>query len=291
MPELPEVETIKGDLEKKILRKKISKIEVRDKKIIKNQLAGFKKILENNSFAGINRIGKLLIFSLSDKKNYLLIHLKMTGQLIYCLKDYCLGGGHSIESDIKKQNLSGPNNKYTRIIFQFNDNSKLFFNDLRRFGYLKIADKKGREKIIEDYGIEPLTKSFIFEKFKNVLGRRKIAIKAVLMNQKLIAGIGNIYADEILFRAKIRPSRKVNTLSHDEIKRIFKFAKEIIKKAIKYRGTTFSNYVDSQGKKGNFTRFLRVYGREGKKCYRCNGIIVKKKLAGRGTHYCPKCQK
>lgn len=294
MPELPEVETIKNDLRKRILRKKIVGIEIRKRKIVKNKSTDFIKILKGNFFSNLDRIGKLLIFKLLDRKNYLLIHLKMTGQLIYCNKGEIVAGGHEI--GLKSSLIPGLGdnlpNKYTHVIFEFNDGSKLFFNDLRQFGYLKIVNKEELERIVKDYGIEPLTKDFTIKKFREVLKNRKTSIKAVLLNQKLIAGIGNIYADESLFLAKIKPNRQAGSLLNKEIEELFKAISFIIKKAIKYRGTTFSNYVDTSGRKGNFTKLLKVYGREGEKCRRCLSDTIKKiKVAGRGTRYCQKCQK
>lgn len=292
MPELPEVETIKGGLERKILGKKITGVKIRNRKIIKSQFNDFIKILLNNSFTAISRVGKLLILKLADKNNFLLIHLKMTGQLVYCFKDKLVAGGHSLSS---RANLSGIGdqlpNKYSHVVFKFKSGAELFFNDMRRFGYLKIVNESELKKIIGEYGPEPLSRNFNVKRFREILAGRTTSIKAVLLNQKLIAGIGNIYADEILFAAQVRPNRRVNTLSAAEEKRIFQAVNRIIKRAIKYRGTTFNNYIDAAGRKGNFTKFLKVYGREGEECFRCSEILIKKKIASRGTRYCPRCQK
>lgn len=269
MPELPEVETIRRDLTKKILHKKISHLEIRKRKIIKSNFLNFKKILLKNSFTKINRIGKLLIFHLADNKNYLLAHLRMTGQLIY-----------------------QQTGKYTRVIFIFSDQSKLYFNDLRQFGYLKIVQKPELDKIISKYGIEPLTKNFTKEKFTQIIKNKKISIKSVLLDQALISGIGNIYADESCFAAKINPKKISNKLSAKEANNLFLAIKKIIKKAISNRGTSFRNYVDATGQKGNFTQKLMVYGRAGEKCLLCKkGMIIKIKINGRGTSYCSFCQK
>ena len=331
MPELPEVETIKNDLKKRILRKKIVGIEIRKRKIIKNKSTDFIKILKGNFFSNLDRIGKLVICELADKKNFLLIHLKMTGQLIYCNKGEIVAGGHENtltpppdtlrvrrragsplpaqagspilplsgrmgEGGYESRKIPGVGDKlpgkHTHIIFKFKDGAELFFNDLRQFGYFKMVNKEELEKIVKDYGIEPLTKDFTIKKFREVLKNRKTSIKAVLLNQKLIAGIGNIYADESLFLAKIKPSRQAGSLLNKEIKELFKAISFIIKEAIKYRGTTFNNYVDTSGRKGNFAKLLKVYKREGGRCLRCpTGTIIKKKIAGRGTRYCDKCQK
>jgi len=209
----------------------------------------------------------------------------MTGQLIYQKKNKITAGGHG-ELDNKKLP-----NKFSHIIFTFSDNSQLFFNDMRQFGYMKIVDEKELDKILNQFGIEPLDKDFNLKTFKKVLQNRKTNIKQLLLNQKLIAGIGNIYADEICFYAKVKPSRKVLTLNEAEIKKLYQGSKQILKTAIKKRGTTFNNYRDADGKQGSFVSFLKVYGRAGELCKRCkNGKIKKIKQGGRGTHYCPDCQ-
>ncbi|MFH0818848.1 MAG: bifunctional DNA-formamidopyrimidine glycosylase/DNA-(apurinic or apyrimidinic site) lyase [Patescibacteria group bacterium] len=291
MPELPEVETIKQDLRKQILRKKIKSVLIRKPKLIKSNKKEFVKVLLNSKFQEIDRIGKLMIFKIVETRHgvslqsqFLLIHLKMTGQLIYQDKKNIIAGGHM---NIKDQ-LPG---KQTHIIFEFQDGTKLFFNDQRQFGYMKVVDTKELEKVKEKFGIEPLTPSFTWQNFNKILQNRKTSIKAVILNQKLIAGLGNIYADEALFLAGIRPDKKVNFLLLPEKKKLFSVINPLFKKAIKYRGTTFNNYVDSKGEKGNFSRVLKVFHRDGQKCCRCGALIKKSRVAGRGTHYCPFCQK
>jgi len=284
MPELPEVETIKNDLRKAILNKTIAEVEIKDKKAIKSDLTDFLSRLKNNYFKDILRVGKLLAFQFKGG-GYLLIHLKMTGQLIFCDKKKCIAGGHDLP---KVENHPA---KFTRVVFKFKNNSKLYFNDMRRFGYLRIVENDNFKKIKEAYGVEPISKEFDLKNFKKTIQGKKKNIKAVLMDQSLIAGIGNIYADEVLFEAGIMPTRPAGRLSEKEQKEIFKAIKIILKRAIKHRGTTFSDYLDAKGEKGNFTRFLRVYGRAGKKCYKCRGIVKKIKIGGRGTSFCPKCQK
>jgi len=287
MPELPEVETIKKDLSILIINKKIKKIEISLKRIVKHDPKVFAKILVGNKFTRIERIGKLLIFGLANYKKYLLIHLKMTGQLIYQKNDKIIPGGHSDNIEIEKLP-----NKFTRVIFNFFDGSKLFFNDARTFGYLKIVDEKELESVKNRFGIEPLTEKFKLVDFEKIIKSRKTNIKAVLLNQQLISGIGNIYADEILFLAKVKPDREANKLIKKEIKNIFEATGKIIKNAIKYRGTTFNDYLDANGNKGNFVKFLKVYQKEGSMCLVCKKEKIKKaKVAGRGTRYCPECQK
>lgn len=298
MPELPEVEIIRQDLKNKVINKKIVDVLLTPKARIQGvSQKKFKQILQGNKFIDIDRIGKLLIFTLGDRKHFLLVHLKMTGQLIWVkelphpsppLKQgrEIVAGGHSVP----EVGDSLPN-KFTRVVFILANKSKIYFNDMRRFGYMKIVDKKGLEKIKAQFGIEPLTKEFTLENFKKALAGRKTSIKAVLLNQKLIAGIGNIYADEACFLAKIKPSRRVDSLCSTEIKRLHRACETVIKKAILKRGTTFNNYVDSEGRSGNFVEYLKVYGRGGLKCRRCKGVVLcKTKVAGRGTCYCPICQ-
>jgi len=288
MPELPEVETIKNDLRERILNKKIKKIDLRLKKIVKSSVKDLILILKENSFKDIKRRGKLLVFILTRKNKYLTIHLRMTGQLIYRNGKKVIAGGHSDNND----NIINLPNEHTHIIFHFSDRSQLFFNDLRRFGIIKIVDKKKLENIFNDLGREPLEKNFSLKIFQDIIKNKKGNIKALLLDQKYIAGIGNIYADEILFASKILPNRKTDSLENEEIKKLFRAIKKILKKAISYRGTTFNDYVDANGKKGNFLRLLKVYGKEREKCQRCkSGIIQKVKIAGRGTRYCNKCQK
>jgi formamidopyrimidine-DNA glycosylase len=297
MPELPEVETIKNDLKPRVVGKKIAAVEVRSEKTVRGSVRAFKLALPGKKFIDISRRGKLLIFKVIGGQ-FLLIHLKMTGQLIYCGPDGLVAGGHAnSEAEEERFGADQPDsfcrlNKYTRVIFRFSDNSQLFFNDLRRFGYLQIVDKKKLTQVLAGFGSEPLAREFSLSYFSEILTSRRKSIKAVLLDQKLIAGIGNIYADESLFAAGIRPMRPAHTLTAAEKKKLFSAIKNIIKKAIKYRGTTFSNYVDGRGQAGGFRRLLKVYRREGQKCLRCRaGIIKKTTVAGRGTRYCPVCQR
>jgi len=286
MPELPEVETIRKDLQRRIVNKKISKVEILRGKIVQGQNRNFKKTIEGNAIQNVKRRGKLLVLQLKTSEQFLLIHLKMTGQLIYQSGDKIVAGGHNVP---KTDELPG---KYTRVWFQFTDGSQLFFNDLRMFGYLRLVDDEDLKKVLDKFGIEPLTKGFTLSKFTDILKNRQKSIKAVLLDQGLIAGIGNIYADEACFRAGIRPSRRASRLTIKEIKKLFNACNYIIKKAIKYRGTSSSDYVDASGRKGGFFPLLKVYQRGGQKCKKCRTTVIKKtRLAGRGTHHCSNCQK
>ena len=286
MPELPEVETIVKDLRKKIVSQKIIDIDIRLKKIVKNKPDVFCRILINKSFQKIIRRGKYIFFQIKQEKKYLMIHLRMTGQLIYQKGDKIIAGGHSDRKNI----LEFPN-KQTHIIFYFKNGSRLFYNDQRQFGILKIINQEEFNLIDRKQGIEPLADNFSLQKFKELISRKKKNIKAFLLDQSLIAGIGNIYADESLFKAGISPFRKTSDLNEKEKTALYRAVRHLLKKALKYRGTTFNDYRDAYGRQGNFLNKLKIYGRDGKKCFRCGKEIKKVKLAGRGTRYCSYCQK
>jgi formamidopyrimidine-DNA glycosylase len=289
MPELPEVETIRRDLSQKIVGAKIVSVEVKDKKL--GEAKNFARFLVGNKIADVERIGKLLILKISAEK-YLLIHLKMTGQLVFEDQEELVAGGHSFARGGVLEEIGGKlPNKYTRFILNFAGDKKLFFNDTRRFGYVKIVNKKELLEIKNKYGIEPLQTNFTLAALKKVLTGRKVPIKSILMDQQKISGIGNIYASEILFAARVSPTRLANSLTDQEITKVFQSAKAVLKNAIKHRGTTFSDYVDTSGQKGNFSKLLQVYEREGEPCSVCGGMIKNIKIAGRSTYFCPKCQK
>ncbi|MBI4743385.1 MAG: DNA-formamidopyrimidine glycosylase [Actinobacteria bacterium] len=274
MPELPEVETIKSGLVQTVKDKKIIKVEIRLSKIIKGtSVESFIDRVTGATIKNIERRAKNLIITLSNNFG-MVIHLKLTGQLIY----------------------SKPNtlkDKHTHVIFIFEDKSELHYNDLRRFGYIMLVetDQLGQVKELADLGPEPLNENFTLNYFKDLLKKKKRGkIKPILMDQKFIAGIGNLYADEILFYAKIHPLRDVSTLSENEISRIYDGIKEILPAAIKHRGSSVDNYVDVDGKKGGYVPFIKVYGREGKPCPKCKTPIERIKIGQRSAHFCPKCQ-
>lgn len=271
MPELPEVETIKLELEEKIRGKKIKDVEIGLPKIINISTKKFKETIKGLEVKNILRRAKLLIIKFSDNWN-LVIHLKMTGQLIY----------------------NGQKEKHTHLIFYFADGDKLLFNDLRQFGYLKLLqDEKLKDLFCDDkIGPEPLEKDFTLEVFKNLLSKKpRQKIKPLLMDQSFIAGIGNIYAQEICFYARVAPKRVAGSLKEKEIKDIYEGIKIILLSAIKHKGSSVDNYRDIYGKKGGYVPLLKVYQRKGEKCFRCEGKIEEIRLNGRGTSYCPKCQK
>lgn len=285
MPELPEVETVRLSLMPHIIGKKIIRVDIRHKKTV-SKTSDFSNKLAGLTFKDIDRIGKLLIFSFEETDLCLCGHLKMTGQFMWQSETAKAGGGHSLT----KRDFYLPH-KHTRVIFRLSDGSALYFNDLRLFGYLDLVKPDDLAKIKSGYGIEPGQPNFRLETFKNLFIKRKTNLKALLLNQNLIAGLGNIYCDEVCFASGISPRRQTDKITAKEQKKLFESCKKIIKKAIKYGGTTFRDYNDANGNKGNFIDHLRVYGRGGKPCLKCGAAIKKIRWAGRGTHFCPKCQR
>lgn len=285
MPELPEVETISRDLNKRLQKKRISQVKILSPKIVSPAGDKFIGILKGVGVKNISRRGKLIIFDLSDN-HCLHIHMKMTGQLVLREKNKIVFGGHPITG------VKTLPNKYTHLIITFTNGDILYFNDLRRFGYAKLLSKNESDKIIESYGVEPLSKKFSTDQFDDLLKRRPNAmIKAALMDQGFIAGVGNIYADEACFGANIRPGRRIKSLSKKDRHRLWRALRQVLILSIKHKGTTFNTYVDSNGEAGSFSRYLKVYGRGGKPCKRCGIILKKTRIGGRGTVFCPACQK
>jgi len=293
MPELPEVETIRRDLEKYVIGASFQNVKFIDFKNVAPGAAFLAKFLPGKKVTAVRRRGKLLILDFKDTDRYLLLHLKITGQLIFIAGDKKIAGGHSLSNNSLAAAVGGDlPNKFTRAFFDFDNGGRLFFNDLRKFGYIKLVDKKSLEKILADnYGPEPLDKALDYTYLQAIFKHREAPVKAVILNQKLIAGLGNIYADESLFMAGIRPNRSAKSLKKTEIEKLREAMGNIIKKAIKARGTTFRNFVDGQGQKGNFMAQLKVYQRHGQACPLCGRPLQKIKVAGRGTHYCQYCQK
>jgi len=287
MPELPEVETIRRDLVKTIKNKKIKKVTVKVPKMVNFLVPQFKRGVYGNKIVNVLRRAKLIIFELSNKK-YVVIHLKLTGQLIYRKKDgkVVAVGGHPIKQDLEKLP-----NKFSHAIFEFSDGSHLFFNDMRKFGYMKLLDKDGLIEMESKYGPEPLLSKFSVQQLGDILSRRKkMKIKQLLLDQKLIAGIGNIYADESLFCAGIDPRRPASKVNAKEVKKLHSCIIKILKLAVAKRGSSVQYFVDASGKQGGMVPYLKVYGRKGEPCKKCSKPIKKIKLNGRGTHYCEKCQ-
>lgn len=304
MPELPEVQTIVSELDNKISGKTIKSATIFKLQSVRPMNKKFVQGVIKHKVLGVTRRAKMIIIELSGKK-YLLIHLKMTGQLVFQDKSgRGVSGGHPIPvsgkikaiaayplsgGEIKASGLPG---KFTRVSFEFSNGSKLFFNDIRRFGWIKLVDEKSYLEETAKYGLEPLSSDFTLKNFKIALKRypnRKI--KQVLMDQSLIAGVGNIYADEADFAARVLPTRPAGSLSGKEISNLHQAIKRILKLAIKMKGTSADTYVTTSGEEGKMLQYLKVYGRPGQKCRGCKGVIHKMKLGGRGTHFCPSCQK
>lgn len=286
MPELPEVETLKRDL-KIVKGKNIKTSSVGWPKMVSPlSTKSFNQKIKGKKITDVARRAKVLFLKLSNGQ-YLAVHLKMTGQLIFQPKQGKLVlGGHP-----QKNGATNLPNKYTHVIIKFTDGSTLFFNDLRKFGWMKLINQDAFEKFDREFGIEPLSKDFTLETFRKILSRypnRKI--KQTLMDHTLISGIGNIYADESCFDAKVLPSRVVKTLKPEEIKRLFQAIKKILKFAIAKKGTSFRNYLKSNGRPGGMVKYLKVYGRANQVCPRCHNQIKKIRQNGRGTHFCPICQ-
>ncbi|PJE59670.1 MAG: DNA-formamidopyrimidine glycosylase [Candidatus Portnoybacteria bacterium CG10_big_fil_rev_8_21_14_0_10_44_7] len=278
MPELPEVETIKNQLNCLILGKQIKAVKILLPKIVKTNRAFFILVLTGKHFIKIYRRAKIFIFELSGNWS-MIAHLKMTGQLVYAKN----------KNEFLKQK-----NKHTHVFFEFNDGSFLLFNDLRQFGWLKLIKKNAVDKEIqaEKLGPEPLEKEFTLAIFKKILATRpKKAIKPLLMDPYLIAGIGNIYSDEILFYSRILPTRPAASLKEKEIKTIYQNIKKILRAAIKARGTSAADYLDAFGAEGDYDKQLKVYGQKKSVCPICGGPIKRQKISGRTAHFCPKCQK
>jgi formamidopyrimidine-DNA glycosylase len=236
---------------------------------------------------GIRRRAKVLIIELSSDYS-LVIHLKMTGQLVFRGKRK-FGAGHPSKSLVGELP-----DKSTRVVIDFTDGSKLFFNDQRKFGWMRLLPTIEVPEIdfLKKVGPEPLEDDFTVDRFiERLLRRKNSPIKAVLLDQTVLAGVGNIYADESLYAAKIHPLTLVNDVSRMKLVALYKDLREILNLSIKKGGSTDRNYVDAQGKKGSYLSFAQVFRKEGQSCPRCGTPIEKIRAAGRGTHICPRCQK
>jgi formamidopyrimidine-DNA glycosylase len=273
MPELPEVETVKRALSKTILGKAIIKVESNFEKIVASQdFKIFQKNIVGRKIESLSRRGKFLFFHLSGGK-IMVSHLRMTGHWL-------------VSKEIKKD-------KFMHLVFQLSSGLEMVYSDIRKFGKVWLIDSKNLKnfKPILKLGPEPLGNEFVFEEFSQKLANNKSKIKVVLLNQQAVAGLGNIYVDEVLHDAGVRPLRLSNRLKIAEKKQIFDAIRKILSKAIKFRGTTVVNFTTPEGKGGDFQKQLKVYGKKGNRCLRCKGEIKRIVVAGRGTHYCPNCQK
>ncbi len=288
MPELPEVETIKEDLKDIIKGKRIKKVEVRLAKAIKN-ISGkrFTQELKKDTFKSLSRRGKYLIFSLKSGKS-LVIHLGMTGRLIHSKTN---------------EEISGYDKKFSRVVFTLGGKKILRFVDMRGFGKVYLIPRGGLERFsrLTNLGPEPLSTEFIPQAFKNSLKRHRARIKPLLLNQQFLTGLGNIYSVESLYRARISPLRRADSLSDKEVKSLYGAIQKVLMEAIASHGASIdASYVDAKGRKGSYQFKLKVYGREGKRCPRCaryqsvpgyEGIIKRIKQNNRSTYFCPTCQR
>jgi len=288
MPELPEVETVRRGLSELLPGRVISAETHDNPKSFPNAPADVEQFMNGATIKEIHRRAKVLIIELSS--NYVLIvHLKMTGQLVFRNGDMRFGAGHPSYSLVGELP-----DKSTRVVITFTDGSKLFFNDQRKFGWMRLmpAVEVPNIDFMQKVGPEPLETSFTWQLMKDRLVRRKnTSIKAALLDQTVIAGVGNIYADESLWGAKIHPATLVRNLTDKDFQVLHKALVDVLKLSIEKGGSTDRNYVDAEGKRGSYLTFANVFRREGQTCPRHPDTkIVKLKVAGRGTHICPKCQ-
>jgi formamidopyrimidine-DNA glycosylase len=287
MPELPEVETVRRGLHELIIGRIVKSVEFDFPKGFPNSQADVNQFLISAEVTNVSRRAKVLMIDLSS--GYTLVtHLKMTGQLVF-VGEQRFGAGHPNDSII-----GDLPDKSTRVDIEFTDGSHLYFNDQRKFGWMRLLPTVEVPNIefMKKVGPEPLSSEFRWQEFKQRLARRKNTnIKAALLDQSVIAGIGNIYADESLWGAKIHPTTLVKDLSDSKIKILYSEIREVLQLAIDKGGSSDRNYIQADGKKGSYLDFARVFRQEGQPCPRCGTTIEKSRVAGRGTHTCPKCQK
>lgn len=283
MPELPEVETIRTGLNTLIIGKTIVAEEHFKPKSFPNDPEEVKQFLLSARVIGVRRRAKVLLIDLST--DYTLVtHLKMTGQIVY-RGETKWGAGHPSDSLIREL----PDNT-TRVIYTFDDGSKLYFNDLRIFGWMKLYPTIEVPNIdfMKKVGPEPLEADFTADEFADRFARRKRSlIKAALLDQTVVAGVGNIYADESLWGAKIHPRTRVQNVTREQLKDLYRQVRTVMNLSIAKGGSTDKNYVDAEGKRGSYLEFANVFRREGQACPRCGATIEKLRVAGRGTHICP----
>jgi formamidopyrimidine-DNA glycosylase len=275
MPELPEVETIVRSLQPKLSGLTITDTKTTLPKIIRapEDFDSFKRYIIGRKISEIRRRGKYLLFSLTGDYS-LLFHLRMTGNLVYCQKEVTLA-------------------KYTHLVIDLDNEYQLRYADMRQFGRVWLLPDAEMENLAgyKDLGIEPLDKNFTVSFLRKELRQVHGRIKPLLLDQTLIAGLGNIYTDEALFRAKINPETIASNLTPRAVSKLHQSIRAVLQDGISNRGTSVRDYVDGDGQPGNFQNFLSVYGKEGKPCKKCGNGIVRKKIGGRSSFYCPICQK
>lgn len=280
MPELPEVETIRRGLQEKIKDKQIKNIAINVAKIVKKpSLEEFITKIKGKKIKKIDRRGKYIIVHLGSEDK-LIVHLGMTGLLIY-----------PYDNNIAKKEI---NPKHNHIIITFTDNSQLVFNDVRRFGKIYLVSNINEIKTLSKLGVEPLEDYFTEEVFIQILNKKKNSkVKSFLMKQEFITGLGNIYANEVLYRSNIHPLRLISSLNQEEVKNLYQQIKLVLSEAIELRGSTVSDeaYRDTDNQKGNYAKKLQVYARKGEICIKCGYPIEVIRIEGRSSFFCSQCQK
>ncbi|MFA5169414.1 MAG: bifunctional DNA-formamidopyrimidine glycosylase/DNA-(apurinic or apyrimidinic site) lyase [Candidatus Paceibacterota bacterium] len=289
MPELPEVETIVRDLNREVRNRTFLDIWTDAKSLIKKDtLESFKKKIIGKKIIKVRRRAKNILIDLSDGY-VLLIHQKIAGHLL--LGEWELKGGKWIAK--KEGPLSNdPINGFLHVVFQMDDKRQLALSDVRKFAKVELWKKEELEnsKEFKELGPEPLEKDFTLDRFRELFKKKKGKIKQVLMDQNFISGIGNIYASEILFEAKIHPEEDVSKLDENDLKRIYNATQRILQRSIELRGDSFSDFRTLYGEKGKNQEIVKVYQKEGEKCPRCGGLVKRIKQGGRSSFFCPKCQ-
>ncbi len=270
MPELPEVETIARGLREPLIGRQFTGVRVGWENLVaRPTVEKFKRGLVGQRILGVKRRGKYLVFALSGGGS-LIVHLRMTGRLLI------VNSGDEL-------------NKHDHLIFELDDGRELRFNNVRKLGRVYLVDDE--DEIVGRLGSEPLDEDFAPSDFAALLSGRRGMIKPLLLNQRFIAGVGNIYADEALFAAHIHPERRADTLTAEEIVDLYRAIRQVLAQGIQNRGTTFSDYLDAEGQEGGNQEHLRVFRRTGQLCPRCGTPIERTVVGGRGTYFCPRCQK
>lgn len=292
MPELPEVETIRRGLMSKVVGKKIEYVQIRCPRIVLHPSAArFRQLLARQIIQQISRRGKFLVFDIGRFR--LLVHLGMTGQLTYwdrTQEDDEKFFRHPL-TGLEKAQQHGVDN-HTHISFYFTDGNALHYRDIRQFGKWRLY-RPEQLVVAPEFsrlGLEPFTAEYSWSRFQKGIKSRKLRIKSLLLDQHFVAGVGNIYADEALFEARIHPQRHAGSLSQDEQQRLFRAIPKVLRRGLKYGGTSFQNYINVEGEAGFNQERVKVYGREREKCLRCRTLIERIIIGQRSTHFCPQCQ-
>lgn len=281
MPELPEVETIVRQLDEVLPGKIIERVMA----LTAKSFVGNEKDLVGKEIEKVERRAKMIFLRFKKLEKVLAIHLKMTGQLIYLSGNHRVVGGHPTSDWVGHLP-----SQYTRVIIELDGGAKLFFNDLRIFGWMKLIPDDEWEKLVERLPPDVTSKDFSSDYFGKVLGKSGRSVKLVLMDQTKFGGVGNIYANDALYLAKINPKRKAKELSKKEVSELYRAVREVIERGIKYEGASVDKYVNAAGVGGRYQEHFLVYQRNGQKCQRDGEIIRRINLGGRGTFLCPKCQ-